>query len=106
MVPEDSELMSHYEEAAARGELGEEYDGLEVTLEQASNAGVSFRPAGAGDDFKEEYWFCKPACHLEVAMLVNGSDYVKVGDASVLLRKDEVRANAVSEEFRCVVHSV
>jgi len=50
MVPEDRELMSHYEEAAARGELGEEYDGLEVTLEQASRRRSFFRPAGAGND--------------------------------------------------------
>jgi hypothetical protein len=28
------------------------------------------------------------------------SEYAKVGDAAVLLRKDEVKANAVSEEFR------
>ena len=100
MVPETSDLMRHYEEAAARGELEEEYDGLEITLEEAANAGVSFRPTGADDSFKEEYLFCKPACHLEVAMLVNGSEYVKVGDASILLRKDEVQANPVSEEFR------
>jgi hypothetical protein len=78
MVPESSDLMRHYEEAAARGELEEEYDGLEITLEEAANAGVSFRPTGADDSFKEEYLFCKPACHLEVAMLVNGSEYVKV----------------------------
>ena len=66
------------------------------------------------------YLFCRPACHLEVAMLVNGSEYVKVGDASslntteillsfssvkvgdasILLRKDEVQSNPVSDEFR------
>jgi hypothetical protein len=100
MVPEDSELMNYYEEAAAGAEREEEYDGLEITLEQAASAGVTFRPAGSGDDFKEEYLFCRPACHLEVAMLVNGSEYVKVGDASVLFRKDEVKANVVAEEFR------
>ncbi len=55
MVPENSDLMRHYEEAAARGELEEEYDGLEITLEEARNAGVSFRPTGADDSFKEEY---------------------------------------------------
>jgi hypothetical protein len=33
------ELMSHYEEAAARGEGQEEYDGLEITLEQGEGGG-------------------------------------------------------------------
>jgi hypothetical protein len=37
-----------------RGEMEEEYDGLEVTLEKVGAAGVSFRPAGADDAFKEE----------------------------------------------------